>query len=306
MASGFFLGLLVVVAQGTNLVRVDVHEGQKLGTWALPGKPLALFGAPDGGIFAPLAVYDTTAFLSPQGTLAMLEGRLAPLFFREPDRFYAVFPRALTLLSYPERVPLASWPLPPELDVSFATCSWDGRVVALGIGPPKPMVVLVFPFDEGRWLKLFPPLPSGSWVLAVSQGYLAAATGPALWLAPLGLPEGVTVKLAGPAKALLWGEDGRVLFALVSGPKSQLLRCKLSRRASQPPSVSTLWQGQGQPRGLAWAGSALAVLEDQGVSLVSPKGKLLAQVPLADAEAMAVLPEQPASGQIPWSDTAKP
>jgi hypothetical protein len=125
-------------------------------------------------------------------------------------------------------------------------------------------------------------------------------------LAPLGLPEGVTVKLAGPAKALLWGEDGRVLFALVSGPKSQLLRCKLSRRASQPPSVSTLWQGQGQPRGLAWAGSALAVLEDQGVSLVSPKGKLLAQVPLADAEAMAVLPEQPASGQIPWSDTAKP
>jgi hypothetical protein len=63
MASGFFLGLLVVVAQGANLVRVDVHEGQKLGTWALPSKALALFGAPDGGVFAPLAAKNWAVFL---------------------------------------------------------------------------------------------------------------------------------------------------------------------------------------------------------------------------------------------------
>ena len=298
-----FLALVVVVAQGSSVVTLELPSGRILASHELPGQPLSLFVAPDGTVFLPLAGVDATAVLPPGGAAVQLPGRLAPLFFREADRFYAVFPENLALLSYPERVPIASWPLPAGLGVRIAACLADGRVVALGSAQPRPRVLLVFPFDAGRSLEVPLPLPELG-PLAVSSSFLAAASGNTVWIAPLGAGEGVSVTVEGEVLALAWSAEERELFALLARPESQLLRLTPHKKPGKAPGVKPLWTGQSRPQALVASEAGLVVLEDGGVRLLSPRGKLLAQAPLAGGRYLGLLPEHPRSGAIPWSDLA--
>lgn len=297
------LALVVVVAQGSTVVTLELPSGRVLTSHELPGKPLSLFVAPDGTVFLPLAGVEATALLPPGGAAVQLPGRLAPLFFREADRFYAVFPESLALLSYPERVPIASWPLPGTFAVHTAACLADGRVVVLGSAQPRPRVLLVFPFDAGRSLELPLPLPELG-PLAVSSSFLAAASGNTVWLAPLGAREGASVTVEGEVMALAWSPEERELFALLARPKGQLLRLTPSRKPGKAPSLKPLWTGQSRPQALLVSQGGLVVLEEAGVRLLSPRGKLLAQAALAGGQHLGLLPEHPRSGAVPWSDLA--
>ncbi len=298
------LGLVVVVAQGATLWRLELPTGRSLGSVSLPAPPLALMAAPDGAVFAPLAQQDATAVVLPQGTLVQLAGRLAPLFFREPDRFYALLPQSLEVLSYPERVRVASWPFPQALQATHAACLEDGQAVAFFAGGGRVQVAVVFPFQEGRVLLLEPPLPTGPGWVALSPGFLAAGSGQTLWLAPLGERQGVTVPLAGELRGLVWGAEGRFLYVLVEATGSQLLRLKPPKRMGKQPSLDHLWQGSGQPQALATSAAGLVVLDSEGVSLVSLRGKLLGRAKLEGGRLLAALPERPTFGGVPWSDQA--
>lgn len=298
------LGLVVVVAQGATLWRLELPSGHALGSVSLPAPPLALMAAPDGAVFAPLAQQEATAVVLPQGQLMQLAGRVAPLFFREPDRFYALFSQSLEVLSYPERVRVASWPLPQPLQATHAACLEDGQAVAVFAGDARVQVAVVFPFQEGRVLVLHPPLPTGPGRVALSANFLAAASGRTLWLAPLGDRQGVTVPLAGELRGLVWGAEGRFLYVLVEASGSRLFRLKPPKRMGKQLFFDHLWQGSGQPRALAASAAGLVVLDSGGVSLVSPRGKPLGRAKLEGGRLLAVLPERPSSGAVPWSDQA--
>lgn len=268
----------------------------------LASQALGVFVAPDGALWLPSAEREETVVArlgKPGETLA---GRLVPLFFREPDRLYALFPGELVALAYPERVRMASWPLPRELSPTFAACSHDGRVVALLTTTPPAQVVLVFPFDQGQTavvpLSGF-PAPQR---LALSDGFLAVGGERQVGVWPLGSSEGLKVEVPGKVVGMAWSPDGHELFLLVAAPGSEVWRVPAPKKASRVPKPKRVWQGQGEPRALGLSEEGLLVLEDQAVRLLSPKGRELGQGAVAGGYALGVMPSRPVSGAVPWSD----
>ncbi|MGC8916552.1 MAG: hypothetical protein ACP5NF_06190 [Thermoanaerobaculum sp.] len=306
MLSVLAFSVAVAVAQGSQVVLVALPEGRELGRWQLPAHPSGLFASPDGALWAPLAGDAGTAVLVPGQTPKFLEGRLVPLFFREADRLFAVCPGELRLLSNPERAEIARFPLPAGLDVRFAVASHDGRVVALLAGRANPELILVFPFDGGQNVQVRLPSSMVSGTVALGTSLVAVGAGRSLWLAPVGSPQGVSLELPGETVALAWGREERELFLLVSAPQAHLLRVKVPAKLARLKPPSLVWQASGRPRGMVASDEGQVVLDDQGVSLVSPKGKLLGSVPLAGGTALAVLPQRPQAESVPWSDTANP
>lgn len=297
--------LLVVVAvvQTGGVVTVELPAGRELGRFPLTSQAMGVFVAPDGALWLPSAEREETAVVRLGGAGETIGGRLVPLFFREPDRLYAVFPGELVALAYPERVRIASWPLPRELAPTFAACSHDGRVVAVLTTAPPAQVVLVFPFDQGQTATV--PLsgfPSPR-LLALSDGFLAVGGEGRVGLWPLGFSEGVQVEVSGKVVGMAWSPDGRELFLLLAAPGSEVWRVPVPKRASRVPKPKRVWQGSGEPRALGLSEEGLLVLEDQAVRLLSPKGRELGQGAVAGGYALGVIPLRPVSGAVPWSDS---
>lgn len=297
------LAVVVAVVCGREVVTVELPVGQELGRWEVPGEPAGIFVAPDGALWLPLRALDETVVIPLGSQARRVPGRLAPLFFREPDRIYAVFPGELAALSYPERVRLASWPLPAELELRFAACSEDGRVVALLDASPPAKVLLLFPFDSGQSAAVplagFPEARK----LAVGSRFLAVGGGSRVEFWPIGAAEGIGVRLPGEVVDIAWAPDGRQLFVLLATPRSELWRVPVPKKLSQLPKPKALWWGPGAPRDLAASEAGLVVLAGDGLFLVSFRGHGLAQFPCPDGRALGLVPSRPATSSVPWSDS---
>ncbi len=294
--------LTVAVVQSGGLVTLELPEGRELARVPMAGGSLGVFVAPDGSLWLPSAERDETVVVRPGVPVETLAGRLVPLFFREPDRLYAVFPGELVALAYPERVRIASWPLPRQLSPSFATCSHDGRVVAVLAVAPEPQVVLVFPFDQGQTVTVplsgFPDPQR----LALGDGFLAVVGGSRVGVWPVGATGGVWTDVPGNVVDVAWAPDGRQLFLLLAAPKSQLWRLSLPKKAFLALKPKLLWQGRGTPKSLGVSEAGLVVLQEESVRLVSFRGRELAQAAVGGV-ALGILPSRPVSGLVPWSDS---
>lgn len=296
------LALVVAVLHEGGVVTVDLPSGREVGRWELPGEPAGVFVGPDGVLWVPLASADATLAIPPGKEALRLSGRLAPLFFREPDRLYAVFPGELAALSYPERVRIASWPLPVGLDVRFGACSDDGRVVALLDGSPPAKVLLVFPFDQGQTFTVpVTGVPDAS-NLAISQSFLAVGGGSRVGLWPVGAAEGVSVELPGNVVDMGWSPEGRELFVLVATPHSEMWKVPVPKKPTRPPTPKAVWRERGEPRALRVSDAGFVVLETDRVRLMSFRGRILGEFPVQEGRALGLLPSRLTSGSIPWSD----
>ncbi|MFN3413076.1 MAG: hypothetical protein ACK42L_03340 [Thermoanaerobaculum sp.] len=297
--------LLVVVAvvQTGGVATVELPTGRELSRLPLASRSFGVFVAPDGALWLPSAEREETLVVRLGQPVETIPGRLVPLFFREPDRLYAVFPGELVVLAYPERVRIASWPLSRELSPTFATCSHDGRVVAVLTTTPHTQVVLVFPFDQGQTATV--PLsgfPSPR-LLALSDGFLAVGGDGRVGIWPLGSSEGVQVEVPGNVVSMAWSPDGRELFLLLAARRSEVWRVPVPKKASRIPKPKRVWQGEGEPQALGLSEEGLLVLEDHAVRLLSPKGRELGQVTVTGGYALGVIPSRPISATVPWSDS---
>lgn len=294
--------LTVAVVQSGGLVTLELPAGRELVRWSLSRRVVGVFVAPDGALWLPSADSDETVVARPGQPTETVAGRLVPLFFREPDRLYAVFPGELVALSYPERVRIASWPLRHELAPSFAVCSDDGRVVAVLAVAPKVQVVLLFPFDQGQTVTLplagFPDPQR----LALSDGFLAVGGEGRVGVWPVGATEGVLTDVPGKVVDVAWAPDGRQLFLLLAAPESQLWRWPLPKKASAFSKPKLLWRGHGVPKALKVSEAGLVVLEADSVRLLSFRGRELAHAGVGGL-AMGIMPSRPVSGLVPWSDS---
>lgn len=288
--------------QAGGLVTVQLPGGQELARLPLTDRAVGVFVAPDGALWLPSLDTDKTLVVRPGLPAETFPGRLVPLFFREPDRLYAVFPGELVALAYPERARIASWPLPPQLTLSFAACSHDGRVVAVLSGAPKTQVVLVFPFDQGQTLTVPLLAFSDAKRVALGDGFLAVGGGSRVGVWPVGATEGVMADVPGKVVDMAWAPDGRQLFLLLAAPKSQLWRLPMPKKASVLGKPKLLWQGQGEPRALGLGEAGLVVLEAEAVRLLNFRGRELAQAPVGGL-ALGIVPSRPVSGLLPWSDS---
>lgn len=298
----FTLLLTVAVVQPGGLVTLELPGGRELARLPLSHQVVGVFVAPDGALWLPSADTDESVVVRPGLPAETFSGRLVPLFFREPDRLYAVFPGELVALAYPERVHIASWPLSPGLSPRFATCSHDGRVVAVLATAPKAQVVLVFPFDQGQTVTVplagFPDPRR----LALGDGFLAVGGGNRVGVWPVGASEGVAVEVPGKVVDMAWAADGRQLFLLLASPQSQVWRLPLPRKASAALKPKLLWQGHGEPKALGVGEAGLVVLEAESVRLLSFRGRELAQAAVGGL-ALGVVPFRPVSPSVPWSDS---
>lgn len=296
------LALVVAVLQQGGVVAVELPSGSEVGRWGVRGEAAGVFVAPDGVLWVPLASADATVVIPPRQEARTLPGRLAPLFFREPDRLYAVFSGQLVALAYPERVPIAVWPLPPDLGVRFAACSDDGRVVALLDGSAPPRVLLVFPFDEGR----VTTVALAGWPearrLALSPSFVAVGGGSRVGFWPLGAAEGAFLALPGEVVDLGWSSDGRELLVLLAAPRSQLWRIPVPKKLSRPSVGKALWRGEGEPRALGVSDAGFVVLETERLFLIGKGGRVLGESPVHGGRAIGVVPPRLVSGSVPWSD----
>ncbi|MCS7182881.1 MAG: hypothetical protein NZ869_07205 [Thermoanaerobaculum sp.] len=292
MVLPLLLQVTVAVVQPGAVLAIRLPEGKEVTRWALPAPPVTLAVAPDGALWVPIRNGAATLVLRPEGGVEEVAGRLVPLFFRETDRFFTLFPGELAVLSYPELVRLDQWSLPANLAVVHAAVLDDGWAVALLAAGAEPQVILVFPFDEGKLISL--PLTGlrGGKKVALSRSFLAVAGEGGVGLWPLGPAEGVRLPVEGVVVDLLWSADGEELFLLVANPKSVLLRVKCSGKLAKLPKPKAFWRGVGEPKALAASGAGLLVLEAERVTWVDRRGTVVGQAAVRQGLFLALLPSR--------------
>ncbi|MGQ9495908.1 MAG: hypothetical protein ACUVRY_06610 [Thermoanaerobaculaceae bacterium] len=295
MITALILAVTVAVAQPEKVTFLQIPGGRQLVFWPIPGRISGLFAAPDGAVWVPLTDQDRTVILRLGFPAEMVEGRYVPLFFREGDRFYAFFPQELVMLANPERVVIDRWPLPPLPGVRFANCSPDGRVVALLTSETPPHIRLVFPFLGETTAVQAVPEGLAPFKFALGSLYLAVAGKTAVALSQLGGDGFSLGQVPGELVDLVFSADEKDLYVLAASPTSKLYRLPTPKKVTGSLSVKAIWQGNGQPKAMAWCREGVLVLESGKLHLVHPRGKAVYSQALEGGTALAVLREESTS-----------
>lgn len=293
------LAVTVAVAQPGKVSFFQFPGGQQLASWPIAGRILDLFAAPDGAVWVPSADLGQTVILRQGFPPEMIDGRYVPLFFREEDRFYAFFPKELVMLSNPERAVIDRWPLPSLPGVRFATCSPDGRAVALLTSDTPPQILTFYPFLGGTFSRQAVPEGWTPFKLALGSFWLAVASNTGVALSQLGGYGLSVAQIPGEVVDLVFSGEEKNLYVLAASPKSALYRLPVPRKGKL--SVKAVWKGNGRPKALAWSQEGILLLESGNLHLLHPRGKAISALSLEGGSALAVL-----QGNVPgWSDAGR-
>ncbi len=307
MVGATALAAIAAVLTAGEVVFVDVTTFQEVRRVALGGEGAAIFAAPDGRFVVPLVGEDATLLVSPMAETERWKGRVFPLFSREFDRMYVVFPGKLATLTYPERVLLDELPVEDLQGIRRATCSWTGRLVAVvPAGNGESALVMMTPGAAGGASRISLPdrpeslavEPKAEWaavglrdgrVVAVGVGRAEAATG---------------VGLGAPVRALVTSADGRWLVAGIGDEKGgSVVGLRVDPDATEPVREMFRSPAPSLPVALAVIDRTVLVLTDTGLHELVKHGKRFERsLELAGGRSMVLMVEHPKTAVPAWSD----
>ncbi|MCU0291976.1 MAG: hypothetical protein MUF10_08310 [Thermoanaerobaculaceae bacterium] len=306
MVGSTLLAALVVVLGPSDLSFVDTVSGASR-TVPLPGVAAAIFVAPDGQVVVPAATEDATWLVAEGRPVERWRGRLVPLFFDEPDRAWVLLPGELTLVSYPERLPLRSYPVPGLQGVRQASTSGDGRLLGvLPTGQPAPVLWMLVP-DEAQPVRAV-PLPAEGRVVAVAPDTSLVAVGLAGGGVMLVAPEAPSlpalVETPGEVHALGFRPEGKTLLAGCQvGTAGVLLGLRAELRPGKPVKEQFRTPLPAPPIALVVTDAEVLALCGERVEVLGKGGrKLLRTLEAPQARGMALAPTEVKTTLPAWSD----
>jgi hypothetical protein len=300
------LSVTVAVLTSSGLCVVALPAGAP--TCApLPGQGLAVVATPDRRMLVPLRDADATALVDSAGNVQQWRGRFMPLFFDEPDKAYVVLAGEVATVSYPERLPLAHIPLDNLTGATFAAVSPDGRLVVVApSGQAGPSLVLVA--ARARQVLEHVALPAAvtqavvhplndSVLVGLKDGKVGVV------MPEAGLLPGI-LELPGSVTALALRADGRVMVAGSGGDRNGNIVCaKVKSDLKNPLREYSRLVTEGPVRGLAFVGhDVVSLVGDRLLLRAGGCGKILQEVQVAGAIAMAVLPEKAGVAVPTWDE----
>lgn len=306
MVGSTLLAALVVILGPSDLSFVDTVSGASR-TVPLPGVAAAIFVAPDGRVVVPAATDDATWLVGEGRPVERWRGRLVPLFFDEPDRAWVLLPGELTLISYPERLPLRSYPVSSLAGVRQAAASLDGRLVGvLPSDQPAPTLWILVP-DEAQPVRAV-PLPAEGRVVAVAPDTSLVAVGLAGGGVVLVAPEApalpVLAETPGEVHALGFQVKAKTLLAGCEvGTGGVLLGLRAEIRPGKPIKEQFRTPLPAPPIALALTDGEVLALCGERVEVLGKGGrKLLRTLEAPQARGMALAPAEARTTLPAWSD----
>lgn len=306
MMGSTLLAALLVILGPSDLSFVDTVSAASR-TVPLPGSGTAIFVAPDGRVVVPAATEDATWLVGEGRPIERWRGRLVPLFFDEPDRAWVLLPGELTLVSYPERLPLRSYPVGGLTGVRQAAVSLDGRLVGvLPTGQTAPVLWMLVP-DESQPVRAV-RLPADGRVVAVAPDTSLVAVGlvggGVILVAPEAPSVPVLVETPGEVHALGFQMKTRTLLAGCQvGTGGVLLGVRAQLRPGKPVKERFRTLLPAPPVALAVTDNEVLALCSERVEVLEKGGrKLLRTLEAPQARGMALAPTEVKTTLPEWSD----
>lgn len=305
MVGSTVLAAIAAVLTAGEVVFVDVTAFQEVRRVALGGEGAALFAAPDGRFVVPLADGDATVIVSPLAEPERWKGRVFPLFTREFDRMYVVFPGKLATLTYPERVLIEELPVQGLQAIRRAACSWAGRLV-VAIPAETAELVMISPGAAGGASRVGLPGRPESLAVEPEAEWVAAGLGDGRVVAVgVGRTQAATgVELGAPVRALVTSSDGRWLIAGIGDEKGgSVVGLRVDPNAAEPVREMFRTPAPSAPIALATVERTVLVLTGTGLHELVRNGKRFERsLELAGGRALVLMVADPKTAVPAWSD----
>lgn len=301
------LAAIAAVLTAGEVVFVDVTAFQEIRRVALGGEGAALFAAPDGRCVVPLVGEDATLVVSPVVETERWKGRVFPLFSREFDRMYVIFPGRLATLTYPERVLIDELPVQELQGIRRAACSWTGRLVAVvPAGNAENALMMMTPGAAGGASRVGLPDRAGSLAVEPTAEWVAAGLRDGRVVAVgVGRARAATgVALGAPVRVLVASADGRWLVAGIGDERGgAVVGLRVDPDAKEPVRETYRATAPSTPLALASIDRTVLVLTDTGLHELVKHGKRFERsLELAGGRSMVLMVEHPKTAVPAWSD----